>query len=381
MSTDSKKTEKKVNKKYLLVLLTIFLAFFLIIIVVAFARACSRPGSNYKRVEGNVLSAAKKYYNAHKDELPEISESTEITASTLSEKKYMKPLTSMLKDTSCEAKVTVYNNSGFYLYIPDLKCAEYKTSHLVDVIKKDNLIEKTDNTEIDETGKNYVSGLYYENGRYIFKGKHVNNYFKFGNIIWRIIDIDDNGIIRVVKNTAESRNYYWDTQYNIDVKSQYGKNDFKNSLIREKLNNDFSKFKDESKLHLAPFDICIGKREKTDLSKYSETDCSVKLENQYIGLVSVSDFAFASLDENCVNINSGSCRNYNYLSTPLNQTWTASAIADNTYEVYYLSGGIPTLFQARTTNPYNWVVAFNGNELYTTGKGTEKEPYTISNSK
>lgn len=377
---------KNMNKKYLIIIGSVFVVLFLIIIIVALSRACSKPGSDYTKVENKLVSAATKYLKKYPDAKPEVSKSVTIKAETLSDEKYMKPLSSYLKDTSCEAEVRVYNNNGNYLLIPDVTCAEYKTKHLADKIKKDNLISTTAN--VNETNQqqkvntstvsnDYISGLYEENGVYVFKGKTPNNYIQIGSIKMRIIDIDENGIIRALKTTAEKKNVRWDTKYNVDIKGSKGINDYKNSSILEILNNDYSKFKKDNKLHLAPMNVCITKRNNNTLSKDRNQDCSNRLEGQYISLVNSGDFARASLDENCNSIINASCTNYNYLSSIIIQTWTTNAFGDDSYEAIAINSGIAQKFEAREALNYNWVIAINGDEKYVKGDGTEKNPYIV----
>lgn len=380
---------KSMNKKYLLIIASIFLLLFLIIIVVAITRSCSRPGSNYTKVENKMVDAARKYYKKNTDARPSEGESSSISVAALAEGKYMKPLSKYLKDSACTGDVKIYNNGGQYLIIPNLECTDYKTTHIVDKIKKDNLVEHSipakaevnqDNNEnnTDIVSENdYTSGLYDINGTYVFMGKNPNNYISIAGVKWRIIDIDENNIMRVLKINSENRSARWDSKYNIELKKSVGINDYKNSGILEKLNEEYGKFKDSNKVHLAPMDVCIAKRNNDSLGISKDVDCAEKLEKQYISLVNSGDYARASLDEHCTSITSGSCNNYNYLSYLLYQTWTTNAMSDNTYQAIAINGGVAKGFDAKESLKYHWVVALNGNELYTSGSGTEKDPYVL----
>ena len=361
----------KLNKKFLIVLGGIVGATFLIIIIVAVFRACNRKTNNYSSVEKKMVEAARKYYRKNEDKKPDVSENTSITATELASDGFMKPLSEILIDSSCIGTVSVYNNGGQYQLIPDLKCAEYETVHLADKIIKDN-----SNTEY--VSKDYPSGLYNVDDMYVFKGKDPKNYVQFAKTLWRIIDIDSNGVMRVIKKDAESKQLRWDTKFNSEVNRNYGINDYKNSLILEELNNVYNKLKDKTKVHFVPFDVCVGKRDSKDLSIDRSVDCSALLEKQYISLINVVDFARASLDENCDSVLSGSCRNYNYLSSVASQTWTTTTLSNNTYKVIYISSGIATSLEARTSASYNRVIALNGKELYNKGSGTLEDPYIIN---
>ena len=387
MEKENNSNNVSMIKKFMPILIGIVVVFFLIIIIAALAKSCSKPSNNYKGTESKMVSAAQNYYKQHSDELPSNGGSLSVPANDLADKGVMKPLSKYLKDTSCEGKVNIYNNGGVYLYVPDLVCAEYKTTHLVDAIKKDSLIDTniTNSSNVTNTSSNskvtiggdYISGLYEINGTYVFKGKNPNNYFTIGGLKWRILSIEKDGTIRLVKVNQEKRNSYWDTKYNPDANRSYGINDYKNSKILEKMNSEYDKFKDENKKHLAPYDVCVSRRLSTDLSKDRSIDCADVLTQQYIGLPSVSDFANASLDENCNKITDGACSNYNYLTEILLESWTSTGLADNSYSVFFITGGIAMTNEARKSLPYNWVIAIKGDELYVSGDGTLDKPYTI----
>ncbi len=369
--SEIKPEEKKMNKKYLFIIGGIFGVIILIIIVVAIFRSCTGPGTNYEKTERTMLKAAEKYFASEGQDLPAVNESKEVSSLELSGGGFMKDLSEYLVDVSCTGKVTAYNHNDHMLYVPHLDCTDYKTQHLADKIKEDNLVD----SDVEKT--DYVSGLYDMEGTLVFRGKNPNNYVSFGGITWRIIDINTSGIIRLIRTESEKKAISWDTKFNSQAKKAYGINDYKNSYIVEKMNDDYKDFKDDNKVHLAPYSVCIGKRGATELAVDYKIDCASVLENQYIGVINSSDFARASLDENCVKITNGACTNYNYLSDVAVETWTSTALKRNTYEVIYLNGGIAAAMNARKTSTYNWVIAIEGNEKYISGNGTKETPYLI----
>lgn len=364
---------KNINKKPLLIIAGIFGVIILIIVIVAVTRSCTGPGKNYEKVEKKMAEAARKYYRAHEDLIPAESQSADLSVSTLVEDGQMKDLSEYLVDTSCTGNVKVFNNAGVYLVVPDLVCAEYKTKHLSEKIIEDSLV---DNQDI--AAKEYTSGLYNDGTTYVFKGKKPNNYLTFGDIIWRIIDIDENGIIRAVKTDPEKRTIIWDNKFNNQIKKTYGINDYKNSYILEFLNSAYKSFKETSRQHIAPHSACVSSRKTKDTKISRELDCTEKLDNQYISLFSISDFANASLDENCTSLVSGACINYNYISSFMSETWTTTPYGENTYDIVYLGGGLASHINARKKLQYHWVLAFNGYEKYISGDGTKESPYVLA---
>ena len=362
---------KSIDKKYLMIIGGIFGILLLVIIVLASMKGCSGPSKNYQSAESKMVKAAKEYFK--EKGLPENGKSKEVSVTELSGSGKMKKLDKILSDKTCDGKVTIYNNNDNYLVVPHLECSEYKTKHL-----KDKIIE---DSEVINPEDPYKSGLYKMDDKYVFRGKNPNNYVSFGGLIWRIIDIDKDGTIRVIKVEPEKNKSVWDNKYNVEVNKNYGINDYKNSVLLERLNSEYSKFKKESKKHLSSFNVCIGKRNPTDIGIDYNIDCSEILENQYISVINVSDYSRPSLDEHCDSIVAGACTNYNYMLYVTGNTWTVSTKKDSTYNAIMITGGVGASDTAKTSSSYNWVVAFRGDELYTQGDGSANNPYLISNEK
>lgn len=389
------------NKKFLFMVLGIIGGMFLIILIVALSRSCNKKLSDPKKIEDKLISATKDYLTDNEDKMPSEGESVTVTDSELTEAGYFKGMSKIASDTTCTGSVTVHNNGGQKLVIPNLKCSEteYETEHLIDRIKKDNLIDGeviNDSTSIDgdgeqtpSMGRDYVAGLYQTTeGYYVFRGNQseLKNNLVISGEMFKIIDISPDGIIRILDVSNYSNHSRWDTKYNVEAKKNYGINDYKNSDILKQMNEKYESYSDANKTHLAPFSVCIGKRSKGDeitgdgfqKSLERSIDCSETLDGQYMGLLSVSDFARASLDENCTSIGNAACTNYNYLSTILTETWTSTSLSNDTYTVLVISSaGIDDSVYAKDSRAYYWVNAIYGDELYVSGNGTEEDPYVI----
>ena len=341
----------------------------LLVILLLVIKLLAGPGNNYAKLEQQLVKASQKYLKANPDFVPQDGESIELDSATLVSAGSISELSKHIKDT-CTGRVLVMNNGGNALYLPHLDCTNYTTSHLYDRIIEDSLVADSENP--------YESGLYEVNGEYIFKGKDVNNYISFGGLLWRVIKIDENGNLRVVKTTAEKAKKIWDNKYNTSVEKPYGINDYENSFLRDTLKQGYDSIaQEQNKMHLIPHDVCIGKRSEKNKDISYDVDCSEVLEGEYISVINTLDFPMASLDENCTTVGAGSCVNYNYLADTITTSWTSIGSADNTYEVYDISGGYVNALRARNTVSYYWVIYLSGQELYTTGSGSAKDPYII----
>lgn len=366
-------TLKKLDKKFLIIAGCLIILPILLIIFLAIIQGCSNRKTSYNSYENKMVTAAKKYFNDN-DLLPKNeSETSSVTLDTLIDRKYIKT-TEKLLDETCSGSVTVRNNGssiesnngGFLNYTYDLKCEKYSTVHLIDKLKESITTEG--------------SGLYLVGEDYIFKGDTPKNYITFYDKNYRIMSIDKDGIIKLIRDESEINSKVWDNKYNTEAKASYGKTIYKDSAILKTLISDYQnkkKISPKAKEHIVAYDSCIGKRNSKDYSINKELDCSEVLEKQVISLVNVSDYAMASLDPECDSIASKSCRNYNYLSSKSLSTWTLNSILDNTYETIYLSSGYYRIENASMYNTYNIVIYIDGNELYTTGIGTSENPYVI----
>lgn len=365
---------KRLDKKILILIgLIIFFPLFIIILLAVF-QGCQSSKITYEKYEEKMLDAAEKYVSKLNNPLDSEGEYINIELSTLIENGYIKNTKKLVDDESCKGSVSVRrngasieaNNGGYLNYIVDLNCDNYKTVHLVDKLKED----------ITTSG----AGLYSDGLGYVYKGKNVDNYIKLFNQLYFILGIDENNILKLVKTKKENVSYKWDNKYNVETGALSGINKYEDSLILEQLILDYNnskKFNVNTKNKIVAYDVCIGKRVPTNYAIDSSLDCSSKLEKQVISLMNASDYAKASLDENCKDLNSFSCNNYNYLYQKASTTWTLNASMENSYDAMYISNGLLRYQESKISFGYNIVIYIDGNQIYKAGKGTYNEPYEI----
>lgn len=365
---------KRLDKKFLIIVGLIICLPILIIVFLAIIQGCGDKKISYEKYEEKMILALESYINRENKTPADEGEVVSVELSTLINKGYIKSTEKLLGDSSCEGTVSVRRNGssiestngGFLNYIANLSCQNYSTTSFADKLKE-NLVTEG-------------SGLYATNEGYIFKGNKVKNHIKFFGHNYRIMSIDNNGVLKLVKTDSEMTDRIWDNKFNSDINSSSGKNIYKDSVMLDVLASDYAntkKISTKAKHYVIAQDICIGKRNNNNYSIDSSLDCSEILENQVISLLNVSDYAKVSLDEDCLNLKSRSCNNYNYLYGVASSTWTLNASLDNTYEVFYLSGGMMQVQSANTYNSYNIVIYIDGNHPYTSGNGSSNNPYVI----
>ena len=269
----------------------------------------------------------------------------------------------------------IRNNDNNYIYIPYLKCGKYyETKTIADYILS--------NTEIVTSG----DGLYNIGNSFVYRGENPKNYLTIGDRLYRIIEINGQEL-KLISQKRLDKTFVWDDRYNTEKDDNIGINDYSKSRLKESLNavintnktdnNDEVFFSDLEKNKIIPHDICIGKRSMA-LSEISSSNECQKIEpNQKLSLITVSDYARASIDTNCKTIFDKSCMNYNYFTNINNILRTITALSDNSYQVFYINDGVAQPTRAASTFTTYIVVYINELSLYSKGDGSLENPYII----
>lgn len=365
---------KNIDKKVLILAgLIIGLPIFTMLLL-ALLQSCTNRGNSYESYERIMIKSAERYFKNNKLLPKNESEVSIVKLDTLVAKKYIKSPEKQFKNDSCTGFVKVRrngiipdkNNDGLLNYIVNLKCNNYSTESFKNILIK-NVV-------------NSKSGLYSLENEYLFKGDKPKNYFVLYGKEYRIMGINSNGYIKLIRSESEPISRSWDNKYNVEAKHSYGKNIYSDSLILQYLLLDYEnskKINKETKKHIVSNDLCIGKRSIKDYSIDKSLDCSEIIENQILSLMNVSDYALASNDPDCNSTNSRACNNYNYLYRIAPSTWTSNSVLENTYDVFYIANGTMNYSEANQYNDYNIVLYIDGDETGITGKGTLEDPYVM----
>ena len=331
----------------------------------------------YNSMEESLLTSAKKYVDKNRNLLPkDESETSKVNLDTLVDSNYINEMSAIEdENVKCTGYVEIINKNDEYLFIPYLKCGKYyETKTLTDYLK--------DNVEIVNTG----DGLYEYGKKYVYKGENPNNFVLLGDRLYRIIEINEDDEIRLITNKKIDQYLVWDDRYNTDKKSNVGINDFSKSRLKEYLNqiidvNDDGNgnyiFSEQELQKIIPHDICIGKRPSSDASISLETDCQAVEADQRLGLVTVSEYARASIDPNCKSIYDKSCMNYNYFSRISSTFRTLTATTDNSYQVFMVADSEAQLTRASNSFSTYITVFIDSLSLYADGDGTYENPYKV----
>ena len=347
-----------------------------ILILLIVISSCSFKSGSYEDIEDEMVDAAKSYYETRTNKLPKKEDSViKVTVSTLIEAELLDEIVDPTdEEITCNGYVEVTKIGKEYSYTPFLTCkGKYEPKHITDKIQS---------LKLDELSQ----GVYNIDGEYVYRGKYVKNYVKFAEKLWRIVKIDENGVASLVLATPTDDNYYWDSRYNSQEKSETGVNtNYLDTDIRKTLKTYYNKkFTTDEKARMTSTNLCVGKYyineddyESSGEVISKEKDCSITKENEKIGLLTLHDYKNASLDEKCTNVLSKECSNFNYLSNSDSiNTWTLNSTSNNTKDAFYIEGTIDydEAYSGRNINP---VIYLTNKIIVVSGKGTKSNPYIV----
>lgn len=252
------------------------------------------------------------------------------------------------------------NAKGNIKEIPNIKIGEAKI----------NLVKKED-------------GLYkdtYEN-KYIYKGKNPNNYISFNNELWRIISIESDGTIKIIKNNFSKEKTPFD---------ENNSNVFENSTIKTYLNKEYYNQLNNKEL-ITTHNFNAGK------IKYLNNDLQIQILNEKetifqgnIGLITMSEYIKANSNQTECNShqkiyeNMNICKNTNYLYDSSHSYWTINPHYQSTKTVYYIDNqenyqGYVMSGDANYIHGYIRPVLYLSKTIKLQGTGEENNPFKIIN--
>lgn len=359
------------NEKTIKILGGVIAGFVIVIIILFLLSSCSKGSMTYEKLEKKMMKVAQDYFEKNEKELPSQDGDTKTyTLKKMISDGKIDELEELFdrEDIKCDGNITVSNNGGYYLYTPYLNCGkDYETKYLKDKIIEDSLVESG-------------AGLYEVKDEYIMKGEVKNNYISFDGETYRIIRINEDGSIRVIKQNGILKQV-WDNRYNADFKSASGINEYTynglDSRIKENIEKYYKEeFDDSKKGYILSQTLCTGKRTKDDITKDGSTECSQKLENQPFGLIAIYEYMQASLDDDCNKLTDKVCKNYNWLATFETSFWTITANSEMSKQAYLISYNVSPA-NCNNSSSINVVFNFDPKLTYSTGTGTQEDPYVI----
>ena len=185
-------------------------------------------------------------------------------------------------------------------------------------------------------------GLYadeYENGKYTYKGANPNNYITFNNETWRIISIDSNGSIKIMRNESIG-NQIWDAG---------NSNAWETSDIKTYLNDTYLPTITTNQDKIVSHTWSIGKVTggNSDLAGQIAAENGTQSQSVSIGMITASEYLRANTNtEECGNLslnntNRTTCKTTNWMYNIVpsdGYLWIISPTASDSLTVFCVVG-------------------------------------------
>ena len=227
-------------------------------------------------------------------------------------------------------------------------------------------------------------GLYkdeYEEGKYTYKGTNPNNYITFNNEMWRIISIDSNGLIKIMRNESIG-NQAWDST----MSNKWDRP----SDIKTYLNGEYLATITTNQDKIVSHTWSIGgvSSGNSDLAGQIASENGTQSQSASIGMITASEYLRANSNaEQCEtvnlnNTNASTCLSTNWMYNIVSSIaglWTISPEDNNStgvFDVISYNGSLNTDFAYYGINgvfPTLYLTA----SLSLSGSGTESDPFTI----
>jgi len=336
----------------------------------------------YVQVEHKIKEAAILYTSVKPSLLPNTKgEVVVLTANDLASAGYMLSLNEYLGNISCVGEAQIALVGASYTYTSILDCGtNYKTLFLYEKLLE-NIVVKGPGLYQMIDGK-FTYGDFANDSdsvKYIFRGEDPNNYLLMDGEYWRIVEVDSNYNLLLIKNSLlyNGTGRVWDDRYNKEVGYSFGINEYSMSRIRDNLLSFYKYAGSFLKESILPLSMCISSRGMNDSVSNFEFECSKRFDEDYVGLLTVSQFISATVDKDCLNISDISCGNYNYLSSLGSSWWLLNSPGGNTCSMYYVNGNVIKSDITSASYAVRPVVLVSKSLKYVSGDGTILNPYIV----
>ena len=227
-------------------------------------------------------------------------------------------------------------------------------------------------------------GIYqdeYESGRYFYKGTNPNNYITFNNETWRILSVEADGRIKIVRNEVFVDRVFDETG------GEYGSNSWDRPAdLKTYLNGEYLDSITTNKDKIEPSIWSIGgvTWDNNDLAGQIADENGTQSQTSSVGLITASEYLRANTNkEQCGsnmlnNDNRGICKTTNWLFKN-SSYWTISPDASDSDYVFsvYINGhlsygvadGTHTVLPAITLS----------SDISLSGSGEAGDPFIITN--
>ena len=257
----------------------------------------------------------------------------------------------------------------------------------MDKLKEASINDTNKNEEVEEVttdiAYNYIANGkdFDENGRYVYEGKSPNNYITFNNETWRIISLEPDHTIKIMRNKSigdKAYNEPKEGEDNSNILNWDASNSLHNYLNGEYLNNPST----NSLLAYHNFDTGFITGENL-----TSADIKALVQNttwnSKVGLINMSDYLNSNSDDQCRTFDGfdgkENCKETTYISDTL--TLTTNGDNNNENNVYAITNKGYQLVGVENSYAVKPVVYLKSGvkiSLENNPSGEEGNPYIIS---
>ena len=278
------------------------------------------------------------------------------------------------KDVKYENKTSGLSSNNVQGAIDELYEACTKVSAPGDII--------LDSVDIVSSG----DGLYadeYEEGRYFYKGKNVNNYITFNNETWRIISIEPDKTIKIMRDESIG-DMAWDIGGGTNGSNNWARTADLNIYLNGTYLNGMTSTA-QSQIVAKDFSIGSVTSGNNDLADQINDEKGT-IWNGEVALITASEYIRSNSNQSSCGTHSKN--NYNYSSCPnttwmFNVTywWMLSPRADDSNRVFYVtSNGAFNGTLAKFTYGVRPAVYLSSDVQIISGDGSQNNQYQLSES-
>lgn len=221
-------------------------------------------------------------------------------------------------------------------------------------------------------------GIYadeYESGRYVYKGANPNNYITFSGQEWRILSVEDDGMLKLVKNGYVGDRVFDGTSSN---------NWSRPADINTYLNGEYlESLSDKDKIVAHNWNIGSVVNNNSDLAGQITDESSVT-SNDKVGMITASEYIRSNSNiSQCGNFSAVGkyyCSSTTYMQSYISYygyLWTISPVKDTTDSMVVVTRS-NSLSSYAVNKKASYVPAiYLSSSTMLTGEGTKDNPYVI----
>ena len=214
------------------------------------------------------------------------------------------------------------------------------------------------------------TGLYSDNGKYVYKGTNPNNYLNFNGEKWRIISKESDNSLKIMRVNSLN-NMAWDSSNKIN---------YSNSSLNTYLNNTYLNTLDQTNIIRKTFSI--GTISDTSLEEQNKNESALTSDSK-VGLITASEYIKANSNiSSCATLSSirthvSECKTTNWMIPKTGKMWTITPYTPTYAAAIASDGNIEINNNPSNANIGVYPVLYLSSNVSLTGTGTETDSFKI----